>query len=344
MEQHPYIPIYNISKDNTLAIKGIAIIAMLLHHLFYTHPEYGLLVQQIGLIGKVCVAMFLFLSGYGLTIQYAKQQQDVKITQMGGVTVNFIYRRFVKFYMNYWVIFLIFVPIGVFCFGRTLNIPYGEDANVYKMLIKDMLGLNSLQSYNITWWFNALIIKLYFLFPLFYLFLSSRNKLVTALMLLATYPTNAFPFTLGIVIALNIDSINSLLGKFNSNLILAAAVLLTLITIVIRQLSPIPYTNGTHIDGFISLFAALTIVTAAQMFHYSFPALGFLGKHSMNMYLVHTFIKFYFFPEFIYGFKYPILIFLALLATSLLTSIIIEQLKRIMHYNVLITKLSNIKL
>ena len=75
---------YSISKDNTLALKGIAIVAMLLHHLFYTHSEYGVSVQQIGLIGKVCVALFLFLSGYGLTIQYGKQQANVNITKMGG--------------------------------------------------------------------------------------------------------------------------------------------------------------------------------------------------------------------------------------------------------------------
>jgi len=63
---------YSISLNETNAVKGIAIIAMLLHHLFYTHPEFGFVVHQIGLIGKVCVAMFLFLSGYGLTIQFSK--------------------------------------------------------------------------------------------------------------------------------------------------------------------------------------------------------------------------------------------------------------------------------
>lgn len=163
-------------------------------------------------------------------------------------------------------------------------------------------------------------------------------------MLLATYPTNAFPFVLGIVIAMHIDKIEDRLNRYNPTVVLTTAAFLTLLFIACRQLSPFPYTNGTSVDGFISLFAALTIVSAVQMFHYSFPVLRYLGKHSMNMYLVHTFIFAYFFKEFIYGFKYPVLIFLALLATSLLTSIVVEQLKRITRYNNLITKLSNIEL
>lgn len=63
---------YRISLNETNAIKGIAIIAMLVHHLFYEHPEYGEPTFQLALIGKVCVAIFLFLSGYGLSVQYSK--------------------------------------------------------------------------------------------------------------------------------------------------------------------------------------------------------------------------------------------------------------------------------
>lgn len=48
----------------------------------------------------------------------------------------------------------------------------------------------------------------------------------------------------------------------------------------------------------------------------------------MNMYMVHTFIFAYFFHDFIYGFKYPIFIFLALLLSSLAVSIVLEYGKR----------------
>lgn len=68
---------YNITIEDTSAVKGIAIIAMLVHHLFYQHPEYGMIIYQLGLVGKICVALFLFLSGYGLTLQFSNVTNSI---------------------------------------------------------------------------------------------------------------------------------------------------------------------------------------------------------------------------------------------------------------------------
>ena len=62
----------------------------------------------------------------------------------------------------------------------------------------------------------------------------------------------------------------------------------------------------------------------------------------MNMYLTHTFIFGYFFHDFIYGFKYLILIFLALFAASLLLSICIELVKRRIGFYKLLGKVVKI--
>lgn len=58
-----------LTLHDTSILKGIAICAMLWHHLFYENPKYGHFVWHLALLGKVCVAIFLLLSGYGLTIQ-----------------------------------------------------------------------------------------------------------------------------------------------------------------------------------------------------------------------------------------------------------------------------------
>ena len=62
----------------------------------------------------------------------------------------------------------------------------------------------------------------------------------------------------------------------------------------------------------------------------------FLGKHSMNVFLVHTFIRHYFWKDFIYSFGHFIPDFLALLVTSLAVSIALEWLKKVTGYNRLI--------
>lgn len=55
-------------------MKGIAIIAMLCHHVYTCQPEwveaYPFFLTTLGVLGKVCVAIFLFCSGYGLAVQY----------------------------------------------------------------------------------------------------------------------------------------------------------------------------------------------------------------------------------------------------------------------------------
>ena len=64
--------------------------------------------------------------------------------------------------------------------------------------------------------------------------------------------------------------------------------------------------------------------------------LCFLGKHSMNIFLLHTFIRQYLFREFIYSFKHFALVTLVLLLTSLAVSVVIELLKKVTRFNKLV--------
>jgi peptidoglycan/LPS O-acetylase OafA/YrhL len=75
---------FRLSLDESLIIKGIAICLMLWHHLFYESPEYGEIVFQTAKFGKLCVALFLFISGYGLTIQYNTIQYNYKFHQISN--------------------------------------------------------------------------------------------------------------------------------------------------------------------------------------------------------------------------------------------------------------------
>ena len=61
---------YRVHFDETQIVKAFAIIAMLTHHLFYEHAEFGSTVVSIGIIGKICVFLFVFLSGYGMAASF----------------------------------------------------------------------------------------------------------------------------------------------------------------------------------------------------------------------------------------------------------------------------------
>ncbi|GAA0107387.1 acyltransferase family protein [Clostridium tertium] len=56
-----------ITKERTTELKGIAIICVLLGHIF---GQYN--VNSLSVLGSVGVTIFLFISGYGLTILNTK--------------------------------------------------------------------------------------------------------------------------------------------------------------------------------------------------------------------------------------------------------------------------------
>lgn len=332
-----------LTKQDTSVLKGIAIIAMLCHHL-YTCPEYigggiepytGIL-AWIGVLGKVCVAMFLFCSGYGLAAQY----KPISIKD----DIKFILRRLTKFYSNYWVIFIIFVPITYFIFGRTLTDAYGEHVNIAKRFIYDIFGVQD-PAYNITWWFNKLIIILYLLFPL--LFRAVRLKPWLAVlfgMALMHYSAHIhtpfddidlstwqFPFVLGVVwkcYEAQGTRLQVWLGNHQSIAILVSLALLA-VMVILRMCPVIPHWSGVRIDGFLACAIALCVVFVLRNLEYTMGILAFFGKHSMNIYMTHTFLNAYWCPEWLHtgewmrgGANFAILASLCLLI-----SMIIERIK-----------------
>lgn len=200
--------IFNLTLSDTNFLKGVAIVLMLLHHLFYVRQElyddvlligHYNLVNEIGQFGKVCVAIFVFLSGYGL--------QKVDCTRHESLKQYYVH-RYVKLYMNYWLIWLLFVPISVFCFGRTFQDAYG--GMIFSKLFLDFWGVLNVFGqfgYNPTWWFYSTIIILYLVYP--YIKRWSRHPLILILLGIGCYylymVNSVFlyllPFVLGMVFA-----------------------------------------------------------------------------------------------------------------------------------------------
>lgn len=166
-----------LTPTDSNVLKGVALIFLLIHHLFYIrngkfddieiYNGEGL-VNMIGQACKVCVPMFVFLSGYGLTAA-AEKLEKINIRQ-------FYVHRFSKLYLNYWLIYILFVPIGVFALDITFDKVYGD--HMIEKATLDFFGLLNLTGnlgYNPTWWFYSCITVLYLLFPL--IMTMCRNKI-----------------------------------------------------------------------------------------------------------------------------------------------------------------------
>lgn len=335
--------ICRLSKAGSLSLKGIAICAMLCHHLFTCVPrsvglEYSGLPLFLGQIGKCCVAIFVLVSGYGLSIGYESIQGPIDACKYKGY-ISYLVKRFVHFYLQYWPIFLIFVPIGVFVFHRPLSVSYAVGPQyLFKHLVYDILGLQGFQSYNETWWFNKLIIYLYILSPFVYYLVKKAcvPALVFFLLLLRFghhLPFDLFfvdsyglPFVFGMSLYVYRNTISSCIDRLPRWILCLVPFIIIGVSIVFRRTAWL-HMGGIRADAFIALGFSLLVMVYNESFD-KLRLLSLLGKHSANIYMIHTFIFHRWFAESIYGLKYPLLIFLVLLFVCLALSVLIEWLKR----------------
>ena len=109
------------TKANTAAVKGIAIIFLILYHGFSIKSRlYGYPVSfwplsettamAICRVMVQCVGIFAFLSVYGLTLSMKAQYQDYEFT--GHEATLFVLKRYVKLVLSFTIPFL-------FCMGVT---------------------------------------------------------------------------------------------------------------------------------------------------------------------------------------------------------------------------------
>lgn len=325
---------YRFDSTATDACKGVGLLLLLWHHLFYTYPEYGYFTYAAAQSAQVCVAIFVLLSGYGLS-------EAIKGKSVG--LFMFYKTRLTRLYLNYWFIAALFIPIGTFFMNRTLDSVYVRYK--YIKLIINMMGLNMYVmgggGYNATWWYINLIMSLYILFPFINDLIKKYGVWFLLFCLLLLFPTGIeipvlqvwiLPFAFGIFMSHSngFVSISSLLNKTG---IMRFAILTCLIiaTALFREHGFL--LTKTKID---CLFGCLIIVLTVEIinsFYILKILLSFLGKHLFNIFLFHTFIYLYYWKEMIYFFRYPLLIFIVLLSVCLFISVLIEiSKKRILFY------------
>ena len=325
--------------NSTNSCKGVALILLLWHHLFYKHPEFGFITFKIALLSKVCVAIFVILSGYGFS-------ESVKSKNVG--LFAFYQKRLIALYSNYWFLALIFVPVGVLFFDRTLQDVF--TSHPYAKFIVQMMGLHrfaySEYGYNATWWYMSVIIPLTILFPFIYDLIKKYGVLMLVCFLIILLPNRSLfpiintwllPFALGIYLSQR-NHIITMSNRLNVLGNLRFIILITAIGLVAAIRSYIPLLNGTKIDWLFGGFIILFVFELTLSFKVVDKSFGFLGKHLFNVFLFHTFIYHYYFKCFIYSFKYPLLIFVVLLTITIAISLIIEQLDSILCFNELVRK------
>lgn len=319
--------------DSNIA-KGLAVFLLLFYHLFYGAHKLGWydwnlpmgdvsLLMHYSAIGKSCVALFILLSAYGMSLSEKKANRTLLQSFVKSLS------RIGVYLLTAVVIYIAFVLVDWY-FGRGFADIYPPDGFQFTdilFMLSDIFGMMLLlntPSFIPTWWFTSAYIGMVLIFPLLYKITSKFPFLVVSLASFYFFKATGFTYSyyffvtsLGIVIA-HYD----LFAKVCSDM---------------RYYGPVTivWAYGAYwlFDVWrlgSDLLTALTCIIMAKVIFSYIPvvssALAAIGKRSLSIYLIHAFLIGKYFKDFIYGFRDPILITLVLLAISFVLAVLTDAL------------------
>ncbi len=332
-----------LTKQDTLHAKGVAIIAMIMLHLFcrlgdlpYT-PLIWLgdtpLVYYLGLFGDICVPIYCFCAGYAHYLLQEKEQKQF---------VKKLPNRILGFLANYWIIVVLFALVGLF-FDSAGKIPGSLGAFVGNILVVGM-------SYNGAWWFVTTYLILLILSPLeafltkkipaFLILFCSGAFYLAAYMFrynfileiynpvlnwiwqqIILFGMSQLPYFIG-MLSFKMEIPQKVRGYFDVRKNIALKLLLIvglplmafLGHCIVQSMAVAPFTAMAVL---ISLFL---IRLPAWLDHF----LSFLGKHSTNIWFTHMFFYLTLFPGLVFHARYPVLILLLMFVICIAVSFLID--------------------
>lgn len=354
------------TKEHTMQMKGIAIIILLFHHCFLNAQRWATVpyeklattkgwgyypisfapfsshtIQYLASFSKICVAMFVFMTGYGMWVSYESQKKKTTMS-------NYIKKRMVTLMTGFLIIFVVTEVLAIPT-GRFIEV-YGHDFRSVVYMIIDALGLAKLLGtplFCLTWWYMSLAIVLIMIFPFVHSIMEKYQWVVVVASIIVPracgfgQSTDLFryllAYTLGMYFAQH-DLLARIKEKFMEQNV--AGKLLSLIVSLIglaviikcRQNAWIGWKYLDFWDGFAAMYVIVNSYIYILNGKWIVKGLGFLGKHSMNIFLIHSFYRDVFFHEFTYSFYYAWLDYIVLMAISLVTSIVLEWFKKLIRY------------
>jgi len=166
-----------LSKDNSAALHGVAILMMIYHHLFitgntwYNDKPWSLFdffdafalgqaetfQLTFAWFCKICVAIFAFTSGYAMYVQFKKKYgEDAGFRSM----YSYCLKRLWSFYKKFLLCFLFFITYDYLAGNQN-----GFDYSLGNYLL-NLLGIRA--TFNSTWWYILIYYYMILISPIVY--------------------------------------------------------------------------------------------------------------------------------------------------------------------------------
>ncbi|WP_419678406.1 acyltransferase family protein [Aliarcobacter lanthieri] len=144
--------VFPISVTNEL--KGLGILTVVFAHFAYMKVTNSEFLFPLSIIAGVGVDLFLFMSGFGLTVGMLKRPMKA---------VDFYKKRVIKIFIPFWIALIIMFIADAIFMDKTYSIGY---------VIKSMLGFfptaDGFGDVNSPFWYITWMIMFYLLYPLFF--------------------------------------------------------------------------------------------------------------------------------------------------------------------------------
>ncbi len=321
-----------ISKGEGWFIKGVAVLLMLMHHqwgfpetMTEVHIPHAL--QALGESGKICVSMFLFMSGYGLQKVYRERK----------CTFADVGKRILKTYQGVWKVFFVCMPIFIFAGMQRFN--------ALECLLN---AICVMQTYNHTWWFILLYVEFLVCLPLI---ANGGDRKFIAIMIILSLVTRGLGymyegrvfgnprwiyaytvyFLMGCFFARECSKKVNILALMEKKMGIKMSVGVRLAIVGAACCLLFAARRATGWTGITICITPLFVL----MLHYAFQLLKCtalreigvaLGKHSMNMWLIHAFFCFFYLQKWFFSITVnPYLLLLLLIVISFGCSVVVNR-------------------
>lgn len=351
------------SKQKSLALKGVAIVMMMFHHCFipgrFAESIYNVnfwplnanRVIRIALFFKICVSIFAFISGYGLMASFEKlyeKEQTINVNK-------WILKRLIKTLSGFWIVAVLSLIICQIINGQTYEV-FFHNKNIIVGIVEilfNVFGLGYLlkvQLLNGTWWYMSIAVLFICSVPILYSLIKKYGYIFTALVLI-TVPRilqipfsseSYFAFIFAVFLGMLCNDKNIIEKILNAkkykknkyiNKIIRFLIGTVIIFVLYKMYYYLPLNKYWEIN--LALIPMMVIIYLCEFF-IELPiistVLQFLGKHSMNIFLIHTFIRTMYLTQYILLGKNFIVIAILLLLISLGLSVLLELLKKLVRY------------
>lgn len=288
----------------TNEIKGFAILAVVFAHIGYALSDSGQFLFPLSILGGVGVNLFLFLSGFGLTISALKKPLP---------TLEFYKKRIIKLFIPLWVSLIMILALDKIILNRIYS---------FREIGQSFIGFfpqaDLFSNINSPLWFITLILFFYIFFPLLF---KIKSLLLSALLLLlivylllfgnffsgaslilalnfvnldslGLYKLHFAAFPLGIILAYFIHTFgkSSFFNFFGNQyfmqvlryFVLFAAVLILMYTAIHSGVG-----GDVLKEQSISLITCTAIIIFFVFKRFKFNLFGIFGLYSYEIYLIH---------------------------------------------------------